>query len=69
MDHAIDPLTLDHKVNEISCLMMLSIIRRLSLLKNNFFNYKQFSCVNDMNNIIMLIIGVQARGNMASFIY
>jgi hypothetical protein len=38
-DHVIDPLTLDHKVNEISYWMMLSIIRKSSLLKKKF-NYK-----------------------------
>jgi len=41
MDDVVDPLTLDHKVNEISYLMMLSIIKKLSILKNNiFFKYK-----------------------------
>ncbi len=37
MDDMVDPLTLNHKVNEISYLMMLFIIRKLNLLKNNVF--------------------------------
>lgn len=37
MDDMVDPLTLNHKVNEISYLMMLFIIRKLNLLKNNIF--------------------------------
>jgi len=37
MDDMVDPLTLNHKINEISYLMMLIIIRKLNLLKNNVF--------------------------------
>ncbi len=33
----VDPLTLNHKVNEISYLMMLFIIRKLNLLKIYIF--------------------------------
>jgi hypothetical protein len=41
MDDVVDPLTLDHKVNEISYSMMLSIIKKFSILKYNiFFKYK-----------------------------
>jgi len=37
MDDMVDPLTLNHKINEILYLMMLFIIKKLNLLKNNIF--------------------------------
>jgi hypothetical protein len=37
MDDTVDPLTLNHKINDNLYLMMLFIIKKLNLLKNNIF--------------------------------
>jgi len=70
MDDTVDPLTLNHKVKEIY-LIMLFIIKKLNLLKNNISptTNSLIWFVNGMNNIIMFIIGVQATGHMTSIIY
>lgn len=56
-----DVLTLSHKVDENSCLVVLSSTCIIILLKNNILpNYKLFQFVNGKIVVVTFIINVQA---------
>jgi hypothetical protein len=60
-DDITDALTLGHKVEENSCLVVLSSTCLIVLLKNNILpNYKLFQFVNGKIGVVTSIINVQA---------